>query len=314
MQELLVICGPTASGKSSAGVALAESLNGEIISADSMQVYRGLDTGTDKASAELRNRAPHHMLDIIEPGEGYSAARYEREAGAIISKIFSGGRLPIVVGGSGLYIRILINGIFPSPPASASVRKRLKLEAEERGLAALYERLTAVDPQYARIAAPTDLRRIVRALEVFELTGSPFSEWHDRHRAENNPRKAFTVGLRREREDLYRRIETRVDEMFRHGLIEEVQDLCDAGYADALKHLRPLGYIEVIDYLEGKSNLEEAIRLTKQNSRRYAKRQMTWFKKESVVWVDLDPADGAAEAAQKVIALLPKGMTARFSR
>lgn len=312
MPELLVICGPTAAGKSSVGALLAEALGGEIISADSMQIYRGLDIGTDKAPAELRRRVPHHMIDIVEPTEGYSAARYEREAGEVVDRLLAEDRVPVVVGGSGLYIRILINGIFPSPPASASIRKRLKREAEERGVRALYERLVGVDPAYTRVAAPTDLRRIMRALEVFELTGSPFSAWHERHRAERRPRDAFMVGLARSREDLYHRIDRRVDEMFARGLVDEVRELCEKGHADDLKHLRPLGYMEVMDYLEGCCELDEAIRLVKRNSRRYAKRQMTWFRKENVKWVELGPADEAPEAVEKIIPLLPEDFRERL--
>jgi tRNA dimethylallyltransferase len=312
MSELLVICGPTAAGKSSVGALLAEALGSEIISADSMQIYRGLDIGTDKASAALRSRVPHHMIDIVEPTEGYSAARYEREAGEVIDRLLAEGRPPVVVGGSGLYIRILINGIFPSPPASASIRKRLKREAEEKGARSLYERLVGVDPAYARVAAPTDLRRIVRALEVFELTGSPFSAWHERHRAERRPRDAFMVGLDRSREDLHHRIDRRVDEMFARGMVDEVRRLCEKGHADELKHLRPLGYMEVIDYLEGRCELDEAVRLVKRNSRRYAKRQMTWFRKENVNWVELGPADEAPEAVEKIIPLLPEAFRERL--
>jgi tRNA dimethylallyltransferase len=305
MPEFLVICGPTASGKSGAAVLLAEELDGEIVSADSMQIYRGLDIGTDKVSSEMRDRITHHMLDIVEPREGYSAARYEREAGAVIDSLRAKKILPIVVGGSGLYIKILINGIFPSPPSSASIRTRLKQESEQIGIDALYERLRAVDPEYAQTASPSDLRRIVRALEVFELTGSPFSSWHERHRDTKKPREAFMIGLMRVREDLYRRIDKRVDEMFASGLVDEVRALCEKGYTDALKHLRPLGYKEIIDYLEGRSELDEAIHLTKRNSRRFAKRQMTWFRKENVRWVELEAADEASETAKKIIPMLP---------
>jgi tRNA dimethylallyltransferase len=312
MPDILVICGPTASGKSGVGALLAEELRGEVVSADSMQVYRGLDIGTDKAPPELRNRAPHHMIDIVDPGEGYSAAQYEREAGAIVDRLIKEGRLPIVVGGSGLYIRILINGIFPSPPASSSIRKRLQSEAERDGIDALYARLRGLDPEYADVAAPTDLRRIVRALEVFELTGSPFSAWHEKHRAVASPRDAFTITLVRSRKNLYERINSRVDEMFARGLMDEVRRLCDLGYTDALRQLRPLGYIEVLDHLDGVIDLDEAIRLTKQNSRRYAKRQTTWFKKEDAVHVELDPSDGAVEAAGKILSLLPEVFRSRL--
>ncbi len=314
MSELLVICGPTAAGKSLAGALLADALDGEVVSADSMQIYRGLDIGTDKASAELRKRAPHHMLDIADPAEGYSAARYEREAGRIIDELLTKNKLPVLVGGSGLYIRILLNGIFPAPPASSAVRRRLKEEAEGKGIHALYDRLCSVDPEYARVAAPTDLRRIVRALEVFELTGSPFSSWHEQHRQNRRRRDAFMVGLTRPREALYRRIEQRVDEMFEKGLIDEVKRLCDQGYANALRHLRPLGYIEVLNYLEGETDLEEAIRLTKQNSRRYAKRQMTWFRKENVHWVELEDSADAQFVVQRIVSLLPRSMRGRRRR
>lgn len=312
MPEFLIICGPTASGKSGVGALLAERLRGEVISADSMQVYRGLDIGTDKAPPELRTRVPHHMIDVVDPGEGYSAARYEREAGAIVDGLLEGDVLPIVVGGSGLYIRILTNGIFQSPPASATIRKKLKEEAEREGIEVLYERLRAVDPDYARVAAPSDLRRIVRALEVFELTRSPFSAWHERHKAEQKPRDAFAVGLMREREDLYERIDSRVDEMFARGLVDEVRWLCERGWAEALRRIRPLGYMEALDYLEGSIDPDEAVRLTKRNSRRYAKRQMTWFKKEDIEWVELAPTDGPREAAEKILPILPDAFRGRL--
>ncbi|MBI5117481.1 tRNA (adenosine(37)-N6)-dimethylallyltransferase MiaA [Candidatus Poribacteria bacterium] len=312
MSELLVICGPTAVGKSSVGVEVAEKLCGEIVSADSMQVYRGLDIGTDKPSAELRNRVPHHMIDVVEPEEGYSAARYEREAGEIITRLLAENKIPVVVGGSGLYIRILINGIFPAPPASASIRKRLKEESREHGVNTLYERLKAVDPAYARVAAPTDLRRIVRALEVFELTGAPFSGWHGRHRTERKTRDSFMVGLMRSREDLYARIDRRVEEMFARGLVDEVRRLCEQGHGRALLHLRPLGYIEALDCLDGRINVEEAMRLTKRNSRHYAKRQMTWFRKEAVRWIDLEPADEAKQTLSKIVATLPESFRGRL--
>jgi tRNA dimethylallyltransferase len=305
MPEFLVICGPTASGKSEVGVLLAEALDGEIVSADSMQIYHGLDIGTDKVSLELQQRVPHHMLDIAEPREGYSAARYEREAIAIIEELRARKKVPIVVGGTGLYIRVLINGIFPSPPASSSIRTRLKEEAKHDGIEVLFERLQAIDPAYARVISRNDLRRIVRALEVYELTGSPFSSWHERHRSEQQPRDAFIVGLTRPREELYRRIDTRVDEMFERGLVDEVKNLCDRGYADALRHLRPLGYKEILDYLDGACTLEETITLTKRNSRRYAKRQMTWFRKEDVHWLELAAADTPADAVEKILPLLP---------
>lgn len=309
MTEFIVICGPTASGKSTTGVLLAEALDGEIISADSMQVYRGLDIGTDKASPELQARIPHHMLDVVDPGEAYSVARYEREAGSIIDRLIANDTLPIVVGGSGLYIRILINGIFPSPPASSAIRERLKKEADQQGVHALHERLLAVDPDYARIAARGDLRRIVRALEVFELTGSPFSSWHKRHKADRKPRNAFMIGLLRAREDLNARIERRVDWMIDNGLVKEVRHLCESGHGRALQHLRPLGYKEILDYLEGQTDLEEAVRLIKRNSRRFAKRQMTWFRKEEVTWIELNAADDASEAVKKIMAVLPADLS-----
>jgi tRNA dimethylallyltransferase len=305
MAALLVVCGPTAVGKTLVGARLAELLKGEVISADSMQVYRGLDIGTDKPPPELRARAPHHMLDVVELSEIYSAARYEREAGAIIDRLLSENKPPMVVGGSGLYIRILLRGIFPAPPASASVRTRLKKEAEERGIVSLFERLKTVDRNYARVAAPNDLRRIVRALEVFELTGIPFSEWHQRHKTLQQPRNAFMLGLTRPRENLYRRIEQRVDDMFGRGLVDETRGLIGKGYADCLRRIRPLGYVEAMDYLEGRLGLEEAIDLVKRNSRRYAKRQLTWFRKEEVTWVEIGQDEDIEQIIPKVTPLLP---------
>jgi tRNA dimethylallyltransferase len=314
MPELLVVCGPTAVGKTEVGARLAELLHGEVVSADSMQIYRGLDIGTDKPFPELRSRVPHYMVDIADLSETYSAARYEREAGAIIDRLLSEGKLPVVVGGSGLYIRILLQGIFPAPPASASVRNRLKREAEERGIEALYERLRTIDPDYARVAAPNDLRRTVRALEVFELTGVPFSEWHQRHKAARKPRDAFMLGLVRPREELYRRIEQRVDEMFTRGLVDETRRLIEGGYAESLRRIRPLGYIEVMEYLDGRLSLDEAIELTKRNSRRYAKRQLTWFRKEDVKWIEIERKDDLEVIMKKIAAVLPEPLRRRLPR
>lgn len=293
---ILVIGGPTAIGKTRVAIALAEELNGEVVAADSMQVYRYLDIGTAKPTLVERMAVSHHMIDLVDPDQPFSAADYRRLAQGAIQDIHGRGKTPIVAGGTGFYIKTLIRGLFPGPGEDPAIRARLRLEARKDKGQGLYERLKKVDPPAAARIHPNDIFRIVRALEVWELTGRPISSWQEEHRKLSRPRKAFIFGLICGHRELYRRVEARVDRMFALGLVEEVRSLLSRGYSPDLKPLQGLGYGHVVGYLQGKYTLEEAILLMKRDTRRYAKRQITWFKRmEGIKWVQVEKEGDLSE-------------------
>lgn len=278
--KLIIILGPTATGKSRLAVELASAFNGEIIGADSMQVYRRMDIGTAKPTEDERKAAPHHMIDVVEPDGEYCAARYARDAREKIREIISRGKTPFVAGGTGLYIRALVHGICEAPAPDMDLRKRLVLEARTSGRTALHGRLGRVDPEAAAAIHPNNLSRVVRALEVYELTGRAISEFRGAHGFASTPYLTLKIGLTKDRLELYGDIEARVDRMVRDGLVEETRALLEAGLTTESKPMLALGYKEMAGYLGGRYTLEEAVRLLKMNTRRYAKRQMTWFRKE----------------------------------
>jgi tRNA dimethylallyltransferase len=290
---LVIVLGPTAVGKSRVAVDLALRFGGEVISGDSIQVYRGFDLGTDKPSAEARRGVPHHLIDIVGPEVQFTAADFVREALSAAEGIAARGRLPIVAGGTGLYLKALCDGLFPGPGRDPAFRAALEAEAREKGLEALFRRLEAVDPEYARKIRGRDRIRIVRALEVHAATGRPISE---HFRATESPIKGRAVvrlGLRLEREEINRRIDARVDRMFERGLVEEVRGLLERGVPETAPPFRALGYSHVLRHLRGEIGRDEAAALTKTDTRHYAKRQMTWFRKMAgVVW--FSPDDGRA--------------------
>ncbi len=282
---ILVIGGPTAIGKTRLGITLAEELNGEVVAADSMQIYRYLDIGTAKPTLGERMGIPHHMIDVIDPDQPFSAADYRRLAQRAIQDIHGRGKIPIVVGGTGFYIKTLIRGLFHGPGGDPGIRARLQMEARIEKGRGLYERLKNVDPTSAARIHPNDIFRIIRALEVWELTGRPISSWQEEHRKSSHPIKAFIFGLICSRGELYRRVEARVDRMFEWGLVEEVR----RNYSPDLRSLQGLGYGHVVGYIQGKYPLEEAILRMKRDTRRYAKRQITWFKRmEGIKWVQVE--------------------------
>lgn len=278
--KLIIILGPTAAGKSRLAVELASLFNGEIIGADSMQVYRRMDIGTAKPTEEERATVPHHMIDVVEPDKEYCAARYARDAAECIREISSRGKTPFVAGGTGLYIRALVHGICEAPAPDTELRKRLVIEARTSGRAALHERLGRVDPEAAAAIHPNNLGRVVRALEVYELTGRTISEYRGAHGFSSTPYLTLKIGLMKERQELYRAIEARVDMMIRDGLVDETRALLESGCGADSKPMLALGYKEMAGYLGGRHALEEAVGLLKMNTRRYAKRQITWFRKE----------------------------------
>lgn len=282
MRKVVVIAGPTASGKTRLGIELAREFNGEIVSADSMQVYRRMNIGTAKASREERAKAPHHMLDVAEPWEDYSVSRYVEEAAECCEDILRRGRLPVIVGGTGLYIDSLLSGrdFAAREEEDAGLRAGLNAEYDALGGEAMLDRLRAFDSERAEKLHPSDKRRIVRAIEIFTLTGVTATE-HDRRTQALPPRydAARIVLGYAQREALYRRIDSRVDEMAAAGLFEEVASLLREGVPPDCTAMQAIGYKEAAAALRGESAAQEAIDLIKQNSRRYAKRQITWFRR-----------------------------------
>jgi tRNA dimethylallyltransferase len=284
-RRLVIILGPTGVGKSAAGVTLALRFGGEIIGCDSMQVYRGFDIGTDKPGAEMRRLVPHHLLDVADAADQFTAADFVRRALAAVRQIEGRGRLPFVVGGTGLYLKALLDGLFPGPGRDPRLRQELEREAAEKGLESLRRRLEEVDPVYARLIGEKDKVRIIRALEVFALTRKPISEHFGNTRSEVADFHLIKIGLQLERQELYRRIEERVDRMFERGLVAEVRGLLASGVKESAPPFRALGYRRVLAHLEGRLSLEEAVRLTKMDTRHYAKRQISWFRKMAgVTW------------------------------
>ena len=285
---MLVLLGPTATGKSRLAVELAAQIKGEIISADSMQVYRGMDIGTAKPSVEERQAIPHHLIDIRNPDQAWTVADFIEETQRLVREIINNKHFPMIVGGTGLYLWSLIEGFsFPIVPADKELRTRL----EEEPLANLYSRLSTIDPAAVEKIHSNDKKRIIRALEVYELTGSPISKLQkfggiSPHLRVGN-HQPILVGLNLPREELYQRINQRVDQMIVTGLIEEVQALLRKGYAKDLPSFQALGYKEVVEFLEGKRTREQMIEELKKRTRHFARRQMTWFKRfKSVRWFE----------------------------
>ena len=286
-KKLIVVAGPTASGKTALGIALAKKLDGEIVSADSMQIYRRMDIGTAKATPEI----PHHMLDVAEPGENYSVSKYVEDATVVCEEIFSRGRQPIVVGGTGLYIDALLAGRqFAGNPENTELRERLSEEYDRMGGEAMLERLREVDAQRAKKLAVTDRRRIIRALEVYLLTGRSITEHEEQSRLQPPAYEALYTVLRfSERRALYDRIEERVDRMCERGLFEETAALLEQGVPEESTCMQAIGYRQAAMALRGEMTRHEAIDLVKQSTRRYAKRQLTWFRRhEEALWLEPD--------------------------
>ncbi len=290
------IVGPTGSGKTRLALAVAERLGAEIINCDSRQVYVGMDIGTAKPSADDRRRIPHHLIDVSTPDRPLDVAGFARLARDAIAMVVARGRPPIVVGGSGLYLRALRAGIFNGPPASRVIRDELAAAAAEHGVAHLHEELRALDPEAAAHVGPNDLYRIIRALEVHRLTGEPMSRHQQRHGFADRPYETLTVAIALDREQLYANIDRRFDEMIRAGFLDEVRALLDAGYAPEKPPLCTIGYKHVAAVVRGEAALDDAVAAAKRETRRFAKRQLTWFGPESdIVWLEPERAlEGSA--------------------
>jgi tRNA dimethylallyltransferase len=285
---LVIILGPTAVGKSVCAFELAQRFGLEIINADSMQVYRGMDIGSAKPSPYERDLVTHHLIDIRNPDEEFSAAQFREEAHNIIVSLFQQGKQALVVGGTGLYIRALTRGLFPAPPADQSLREELKKKEEREGKGYLHRELEKVDPEAALRIHPNDTFRTIRALEIFYLTGTAISQQHQNHQFKECLFHLLKIGLQRDRETIYHRIEERVDTMLSSGLLEEVKRLLKKGYAPTIKPFHSLGYKQILGYLQGATSLEEATQVIKRNTKHYAKRQLTWFRKDTeIAWFTL---------------------------
>ena len=301
--SLICIVGPTAVGKTEIAIQLAQHLDAEIVSIDSRQIYREMDIGTAKPTPDQRGAVPHHLIDCVEVDQPFSVAEYQRLADTAIEEIRGRKKRAMAVGGAGLYFRGLIDGLFDGPGADAEIRAKLQWEAEEQGNVVLHERLRRCDPETADRVHPNNRVKVIRALEVYELTGKPISVLQQQWKM-NEPRYPFRAfGLNMPREVLYQRIEDRVDQMVETGLIEEVKGLLDQGYPRNCIAMQSFGYKELIDHLDGKRTFDEAIALLKQNTRRFAKRQLTWFCNDPrIEWLDISQFSSSNEIVDNLLA------------
>ncbi|MFK2825075.1 tRNA (adenosine(37)-N6)-dimethylallyltransferase MiaA [Bacillus sp. B190/17] len=299
-EKLIVIIGPTAVGKTALSIHLAKRFGGEIISGDSMQIYKGMDIGTAKATLEEREGIPHHLIDIKDPNESFSAAEFQQLVRKKITEITNKGAVPIIVGGTGLYIQSVIYDYqFSEAGSQTSLREKLEKEAEQLGNEAFYEKLKQIDPQAAGGIHPNNVRRVIRALEVYYTTGKRMSEQQERQPNELLY-ETVLIGLMMERDQLYNRINTRVDMMMKEGLLEEVRTLWEQGIRSG-QAVQAIGYKELFGYLRGEETLETAVEQLKQNSRNYAKRQLTWFRnKMQVDWFDLSDEENRQEKINEI--------------
>ncbi len=300
MEPVIVIVGPTASGKSALAVELASRINGEIISADSMQIYRYMDIGTAKPAKEEMRGIKHYMIDELSPDEDFSVARFQESALKSIMEITAKGRHPIVAGGTGLYVNSLVYNInFSETEADWELRDSLKSEAVEKGNKYLHDKLREMDPEAAARLHENDVKRIIRAIEVFTQTKMTISQHIDNSRLVPPPYNYIVYGLNMDRQKLYRRIENRIDRMMDNGLVDEVKKLVALGYDKNAVAMQGLGYKEILAFIRGEATLEEAVEILKRDTRRYAKRQITWFKRiENIHWIDIDEISDYTEIAK----------------
>ncbi|MDC8449036.1 MAG: tRNA (adenosine(37)-N6)-dimethylallyltransferase MiaA [Nitrospira sp.] len=308
-RPLIVLLGPTAVGKSRIATQVAKHLDTDVLAADSRQVYRGMDIGTDKPTAEERQGVPHRLIDLVDPGETFNAGWYRRVATAEIERLYRMGRLPFIVGGTGLYIRTLVKGLCPAPQADPAVRADLKKLRDDRGRDGLYAELMRVDPETATRLHPNDVSKVMRALEVYRLSGRPLSTAQAEHGFHETPFSALLIGLERRKETLYGRIEERIDWQLTHGMVEETRLLLDEGYGRELGSMKGLGYRQVGAYLANECDYAEMVRRFKRDTRRFAKRQMTWFRSEAgVAWLSLEDNEPYERTAERVIARIEQFM------
>lgn len=289
-KPLIILTGPTAIGKTKASIGLAKAIGGEIISADSMQVYRHMDIGSAKITKEEMADVPHYLIDVLEPEEEFHVVRFQQMAKAAMADIYSRGKIPIIVGGTGFYIQALLYDIdFTENEGDSVYREKLEALAKEKGAAYLHGQLAMVDPKSAEEIHANNIKRVIRALEFYHQTGQKISEHNERERQKESPYQFCYFVLNDRRECLYERIDQRVDQMIRNGLVQEVQTLKERGCTKQMVSMQGLGYKEIFSYLEGDCSLEEAVYIIKRDTRHFAKRQLTWFKRErDVIWVQKD--------------------------
>ncbi len=303
MNDMICICGPTASGKTGLAVALAHKLDAEVVSCDSMQIYRGMDVGTAKPDAAEMDGVPHWLLDVAEPGEDFSVGRYVKLADAAIADIHSRGKTAIVCGGTGLYMDSLIKGETFAAPSRPAQREYVEGIAEKKGMQFLYDMLKDADPETAEKLHVSDRKRIIRAMEVFLITGMPLSYHNAQSKLKGPKYEPFWLGLRfRDRAKLYARVDARVDRMMEQGLEAEVRRLLDRGVDPKTTAMQAIGYKELAAALEGKCSREQAVSQIKQASRNYAKRQLTWFRRnEAIHWLDVDECKDLPAEAMRLL-------------
>lgn len=287
-KPLIILTGPTAVGKTKLSIELAKAVNGEIISADSMQVYKHMDIGSAKIKKEEMCGVPHHLIDVLEPDEEFHVVRFQEMAKQAMEEIYAKGKVPILAGGTGFYIQAVVKNIdFSKETEKSPVREELEKLAEEKGCEYLHERLQQVDPKSAEKIHANNVKRVIRALEYFELTGKPISLHNEEEAAKESPYNVAYFVLNDIRERLYERIDVRVDAMLQEGLVEEVSGLEKKGYTKDMVSMQGLGYKEILSYLDGSYTLDEAVYILKRDTRHFAKRQLTWFKREKdVIWVN----------------------------
>ena len=301
-KPVVVIVGPTAVGKSRIAVEVAKAFETEVLTADSRQVYRGMDVGTDKPASEERQAVPHRLIDLVDPDESFNAGLYRRQAIDEIERLYRDCRLPLVVGGTGLYVRTLLKGLCDAPQADPIVREALRQEAEDQGSDRLYARLVDVDPVIAARLHPRDESKVIRALEVYQLSGRRMSEFQQEHGFAERPFATLMIGLNRDRDMLYRRIEGRIDWQLAHGLIEETKRLLAQGYQRDSAAMKGLGYRQVAEHLAGEYDASEMVRRFKRDTRHFSKRQMTWFRKEpGIQWLMIEESESVPHTATRVI-------------
>lgn len=296
-KPLIIIAGPTAAGKTKTSILLAKMTAGEIISADSMQVYRNMDIGSAKVTPEEMQGVPHHLIDVLEPTEEFNVVRFQTMAKAAMEDIYARGRIPILVGGTGFYIQSILYDIdFTENEADTAYRHELEHLAGEQGNETLYRMLIEADPEAAKDLHPNNVKRIIRALEYHRLTGEKISAHNQEQRQKVSPYEAYYFVLTMDREKLYQRIDLRVDLMLEQGLVEEVRKLKEMGLTENDVSMQGLGYKEILAFLDGRMTLEEAIYVIKRDTRHFAKRQLTWFRREpEAIWIDCDPDKRTAE-------------------
>lgn len=301
--RIIVIVGPTAVGKTYVSVELAKKLNTEILSADSMQIYKGMDVGTAKITEEEKSGIFHHMIDVVAPDEDYSVSEFKNDAEEIIDEMLLKYKVPVIVGGSGLYVNSLIYDLdFSNAKSDEKLREYYTYYYKEHGGDALYDKLMRIDPKSAEKIHKNNVKRVIRALEVYDITGMKFSDINTDIRKESNKYECILIGLSMERKTLYERINQRVDEMLSNGLVDEVKSLIEKGYEKNLVSMRGIGYKEVIDYLEGTTDYEDMVNILKKNTRRFAKRQYTWFLRDkNVKWFAMDNLEKTGDTINNIL-------------